>query len=765
MTDLIKTYLRRLGAVALAALSVLLGGCRADEPLPGEDGYVPDGVKTAVFSLSIPSLTPVSRGDGATEASEGESYESFIDVLGDDYRFLFFDTDGKYLETLQVESLTMDSTDPVDLVTTYRVEGIISDDLAHRSGVKVLALANWGDYDLPRVAGVTTIQDICRHQGATFDYALQSDGQGVFPSVARRIPMFGVTDPQTFRFDPTTRRAEMDRIDLLRAYAKIEVISQFTGYSTVSKCSLKAVTLSRHNAAGYNAPSGIDCASDYVNSTAIGGWNPAKPNAVHILDGVKSDTPVRFVPRATEQGTYVLYVPEYINLTPDGLPASDRAEMELTFEVPERDGSTMRTEKDRLEFKYYSDLGGQVKEGEHFNLCRNVWYRYTVTKSPTRLIVDMQPYAPVELNPEFGLTRDPDGNILVRDANGKLINIIPYDKDKIKAKLAEISIGDMSYVEVRFNDVLNFREFLDKDGKPNGRRQDFLKTGWNIYDKNGSMEYCFIYDDPDAPGPHTGTWMYFDSTDNLLERWEHTRENEDRFTFDKNYGIKTVKYEASAQDADMVYISYLNGGTWEIKQSILTVYDVLNGKTDKTHILNVVIEPGKVHLAKEHKTMISDTEDGSQGQKVEVVEVTQKVGGVDVLRYRYYSDGGHAVFSHTSDGKYDWDYYDPEGFRFSGFDHAHDGFGGVAVYSIYDRWGNLLSRSLEASETKDHTQGKHNPDKMIVKNEPAPGSDAIIISIRASKDGTTNEYDFSTESNWIEAYKVFPNGDKEVMIE
>lgn len=767
MTTLKNTYLLRCAAVMTTALIMLLGGCRADDPLPGEDGYVPDGIKTAVFSLSIPSLSPVSRGDGVTDTSEGESYESFIDVHGDDYRFLFFDTDGKYIETLQVESIVMTSTDPADLVTTYLVEGMISDDLAHRSGVKVLALANWGDYEIPREVGVTTIQDICTSQNAVFDYNLRKDDKGLFPSVDHRIPMFGVTDPQTFRFDPETRRAEMDQIDLLRAYAKIEIVSQFTGYSSVSKCALKEVTLSRHNTAGCSAPSGINCASDYVNSTAIGGWNLTAPNAVHVVPGTQEDTPVSFVARPEEKNTYVLYVPEYINLTPDGLPSSHRAEMDLTFEVPDRNGTTLHTETEKLEFKYYSDLHGAVKEGDYFNLCRNVWYRYTVTKSPTRLIVDMQPYAPIELNPEFGLTRDKDGNILVRDANGVLIEIIPYDPTKFQASLANISIGDMSYVEVRFNDVVNFREFLDpKTGKPNGRRQDFLATGWNIYDKDGSMEYCFIYDDPEQPIPHTGTWMYFDNYDTMLERWENTREDADQTTLNKNVGKQNVKYETSPTDPDMIYISYLKDTKWEIEHSILTVYDVLNGKQDKSKILTIVRETGEVELKKEHKEMISDTEDGSAGERVEVVEVTQKINGVDILRYRFYSDGGYSVFSYSAtDNKYDWDYYNPEGHRFSGFDHAHDGFGGVAVYSIYDRWGNLLSRSLEASENSNHTQGKHNANKMIVKNEPAPDGDGVIIYIRKAKAGTTNDYDFSKETNWIEAYRVKSNGDKEVLIQ
>ncbi|MDE7159490.1 MAG: hypothetical protein K2O24_01400 [Muribaculaceae bacterium] len=753
MSTITIRHLAARGLISVCAVGVLAGGCTADDfGSGGAPSAVPEGTLTAVFTISIPALSATTRADGESTAP-GEHWESYIDLPSEDYRFLFFDKEGKFVETLQVKSISKASDDEINLVSTYYVEGYITQELAHKSDVKVLALANWGEYYIPREPGVTTVRDICESQGGVFEYTLA----GQMPSPDNRIPLFGVTDPQTFIFNQFTHQAQMDVIHLLRAYSKIEIDATFNGYSDPGGCRLKEVTLSRHNTCGFKAPTGIEFASHYVSSS-FGDLTSSKI-PLHIPAGCESGESVRFVARPDDRNAHILYVPEYLNLTADGAPRDNRAEMHLTFEVPDRKGNLME-ESALLEFKYYSDLGEGMKEGQYFNIARNVWYRYNVRKSPTNLIVDLQPYALAELRPDFGMERDRDGNILVRDENGKLIKVIPYEPDET-ALLKDIIIGDMSYVEVMFNDVLRFREFYDAKGRPTGERQDFLRTGWNYYDENGRMTRCFIYDTPktaatekDQTRREKGKYMLFDRFANLVEQWAGSTENADRTA--GAGGTKTVWTKTDAANPDLFKIYYLDYENGKVPlQTILVVYDVKDGEKDTDRILTVLVEEGDATLWKDHEEIAN-----ALGEVQEVVEVYEKTDAMPrLLRYRFFTDGSSQTFSYNSSaGRYDWDFFSIDGWRAAGFDNNHAGYDNLNVYSCYDQWGNLISRSLEATDDAKATHATHNSSKMIVDSYLKNGKTYIKLRQRKS-DG---DWDW-TDAGWRDTYVIDADGEKEVI--
>lgn len=438
-----------------------------------------------------------------------------------------------------------------------------------------------------------------------------------------------------------------------------------------------------------------------------------------------------------------------------------------------------------------------------YRLPRNTHVVVIITVGATSMdvIVDVQPYAQVVLNPDFGLTRDEEGNILVRDKNGKLIKIIPYDPS-INASLKDIVIGDMSYVEVAYNDVIKFREFLDENGVPDGRRQDFLTTGWNLYDKDGYMTSCFIYDTALNPNdivttPQVGRYMEFDNLSNLILEYDHCTESDDRTSYKPNTGTKLVWTKAkilnpqtgseeevelnnsyfNSHDIEEIpdsykiyYKSYDDGKTAML--TILVVYEVKNGKkTNK--VLTVFTEEGDVTFDKVHVQVDTDVIGHQEGVEIYQIENGQK----PVLKYLFFNNGAYQAYylysSVNADPQvYDWDYYHEDGYRFSSFDHSHPRYDNRDVYSQYDKWGNVISRSVDATDNSGSLGTSHNTEKMVIDNYIL--SSDTIINGKECKAGamiikyrkrTSDSSDFYWGDNdWTPTYCINQDGSKIVLI-
>ena len=365
----------RYAALVAALLCATLPSCcrTADEPaLPEAETAVQVGFRISLGALG--GAARATRADGYDDG-RGVDYENHIDFEHGSYRFLFFDLQNRYLA-----SFTPTRLRPVEFGAfrskVYEVGGTIPKPLPE--DFKVVVLANWLDYPDGLTVGVTTIEQICSAACGRYAYTPP------FRLGERLIPFYGVKlcEGVTFIRDLQT---DLGTIHLLRAMAKIEVACVTPGWN------ISGVALQRYNAAGYCAPSGVYGFGDYS-------W-PDYVGTLHLV-GDRNDAEPKsldFAPSA--QGTFVAYVPEYRNLaggTTD-VRAQDAAELRVTF----------RESGDKeypVEFKYYTSVPAGSRLGDPFDIRRNYYYKFTITKAAEPLIVvDVYPYEEVELDPGFGL--------------------------------------------------------------------------------------------------------------------------------------------------------------------------------------------------------------------------------------------------------------------------------------------------------------------------------------------------------------------------
>lgn len=365
----------RYAALVAALLCATLPSCRrtADEPsLPEAETAVQVGFRISLGALG--GAARATRADGYDDG-RGVDYENHIDFEHGSYRFLFFDLQNRYLA-----SFTPTRLRPVEFGAfrskVYEVGGTIPKPLPE--DFKVVVLANWPDYPDGLTVGVTTIEQICSAACGRYAYTPP------FRLGERLIPFYGVKlcEGVTFIRDLQTN---LGTIHLLRAMAKIEVACVTPGWN------ISGVALQRYNAAGYCAPSGVYGFGDYS-------W-PDYVGTLHLV-GDRNDAEPKsldFAPSA--QGTFVAYVPEYRNLAggTTGVRAQDAAELRVTF----------RESGDKeypVEFKYYTSVPAGSRLGDPFDIRRNYYYKFSITKAAEPLIVvDVYPYEEVELDPGFGL--------------------------------------------------------------------------------------------------------------------------------------------------------------------------------------------------------------------------------------------------------------------------------------------------------------------------------------------------------------------------
>lgn len=361
-------------ALAVMACAMAVQSCSGmhDEP----DVFPGSSEVETVFTLTVSDTSVSSRAPLVPSGGydRGEGYENYIDVNGYDFRFYFFDENNRFVAPLEVAHVI-----PVE--TTASSKKYVVHSFAMKSAitekVKIVALANWPSYpdDESLVSGTTTIDDIVSRQ-----YAF--DTSSMYISADRPIPLYGVTDLLSLDYDDDNR-AEIGTIHLLRAYAKVEVL-----LSENSVFPIEWVKLSRYNSRGYCAPSGIYAQSDYVYDDYDKDYThtpsiPAGSEVAGVLPFIKAD----------EAGTrWIAYVPEYRNV---GRSDDERSTILIKF-------SGADTDVDRVYFATYDHTASPSVPQNHFDILRNVWYRFTVNrKSPP--LVQVVPYNEVDLEPLFGL--------------------------------------------------------------------------------------------------------------------------------------------------------------------------------------------------------------------------------------------------------------------------------------------------------------------------------------------------------------------------
>lgn len=434
-------------------------------------------------SRSLISRTPTDGPDGPASYDPGFGYENYIDLNGKDYRIYVFTPDNQLYTEVSTDSVDIVSWNFTQFSRIYGLSFPVDKNFHDRfngQNLKLVVLANWhGVYPTnlhPMVpytsadgntsgsstggtssstggnsssasgsetASYTTLTDLvsCAEDAAGFmNCKVTSTGTAIgstdiagnryspFPATAplthdTRIPLFGVTEFQTVNI-LTNLLTWLGNVDLLRAVAKIDVYDAPNTTAPIS-----AVSLTRYNTALAKAPAGITSHGDYVH----GSYNPDYANIPTIPGSDYTYECADRIPltkvddhTSPDNGHYIIYVPEYRNLasitkpsgstdTPTGNPRQDSERARLVIQYPDRDPYY-------VDFKYYANSPNGAKEGDHFNILRNYWYKFELNKilDHINVVVQMVPYAEVTLKPDFGLDNAPN-YVPVFDDNGQVV--------------------------------------------------------------------------------------------------------------------------------------------------------------------------------------------------------------------------------------------------------------------------------------------------------------------------------------------------------
>lgn len=363
--------------VLFLSLAAAMPSCGREEAAGAEPAPDRSGVQVGL-RISLGDTDADATRSGSYDDGTGTDYENYIDFVRSDYRILFFDTDDRYLTAFRPEECIPLDDNPLRS-RVYEVRGKIDKPL--KSAFKVVVLANWPAYPDDAQAGITTIEEICTAAGGRYDYE-----PPFVLSADRTIPMFGVKrcEGVAFHSDMLTWLGE---VYLLRAMAKIEVKCPTDGWT------LRQVSLHGYNRAGFCAPRGVYEESDYV----VGGEYEHAPGIdLHLVEGAGAEEFLDF--RPTGDGRFVVYVPEYRNALA-GAPAADASWIRVRFEE--------RTDRDyRIDFKYYVNPPEPDALGAPFDIRRNYYYKFSISKSAEydepQIRIDVYAYDQYDLRPIFG---------------------------------------------------------------------------------------------------------------------------------------------------------------------------------------------------------------------------------------------------------------------------------------------------------------------------------------------------------------------------
>ena len=360
--------------VWLVCMALLSCGRDSDPVAPNDLPGVPEGV-TVGFRISLGSMGGTRAVQDGYDDGTGTDYENHIDFPNLDYRFLFFDMQNRYIASFVPTGIKPSNPGTVRS-KTYEVTGKIEQALPE--DFKVVALANWTSYPDAPVAGATTLEEICTSVGSRYEYTPP------FRLGERLIPMYGVRRCEGVTFTQNMH-TDLGTIHMLRAMAKIEVVCRTAGWT------LDRVVMHRYNARGFCAPERCFVQEDY--------FTPDYTDEVHLVDGRNDADLKTFAFEKTDDGRFVAYVPEYRNVEAgtQGSPAADVSRLQVRFR---ESGQTEYP----VEFLYYETPPAGSQTGDTFDLRRNYYYRFSITKAAEpKIAVEVFPYEQVELEPGFGI--------------------------------------------------------------------------------------------------------------------------------------------------------------------------------------------------------------------------------------------------------------------------------------------------------------------------------------------------------------------------
>jgi len=391
-------YIRCLLITLLVAL--LFTACVNDrdvnEPIPADEACI-------VMQLTVSNSADDMRSSRATptdgEYNRGEGFENYIDILNKNFRFYFFGEDNKLVAPIEISMII-----PWESTTTSKTYQVLCNGDKNKyegKNLKMVALANWPSYPAAKdlKVGETTIDDIVKQQ---FDFSTENMNL----SEERAIPLYGVTNLKTIRYDNLLNRADIGKLHLLRAYAKVEVILSDECFFPI-----KSMVMTRYNSKGMCAPQNVYLQDDYVHNS----WHNDYTGAPSLVAGCEKDEELPFIKVSQDNvkpERWIAYVPEYKNVSDNttlGPPRKDNELAKIKIEFEGKDYIKPEDKYDYLYFANYSsdDSPNQPDPNGHFNILRNVWYKFTVN-AQSRPTVQVVPYNEVDLGPLFGLWRGLD---------------------------------------------------------------------------------------------------------------------------------------------------------------------------------------------------------------------------------------------------------------------------------------------------------------------------------------------------------------------
>ena len=179
------------------------------------------------------------------------------------------------------------------------------------------------------------------------------------------IPMWGV-QTVNLSLSPGTRTTLTEPIYLLRAMAKVEINLEPEGYT------LEGVTLNRYNPTGYNLPAGA-ADVEYTKKLHYDNENPLSFNPCTTTTGEDLDFSV-------SNNHLVFYLPEVAN-------SADENELVMTLSL-KKGTETVSLQAPYLYFRQYTD--GIAEGATPFDVVRNHWYVYTITKVNDKIEVEVK---------------------------------------------------------------------------------------------------------------------------------------------------------------------------------------------------------------------------------------------------------------------------------------------------------------------------------------------------------------------------------------
>lgn len=380
--------------VCLAAFTLpFMVACSSQEDSLSEAG----SSLWAVFTLDLGDtvacgMTRATPTDG--EYDKGSGLENFIDFPKKDFRCYLFGMDNVFVSTLDIVSI-QDFGEKIysirlRLPDTEMVKNALT------NGCRFVFLANWGSYDEP-IPGTTTIADLCTASSAQFEFSQQK----TVLSADNLIPMYGVKEFESGVQDFKDGKdiSDIGTVHLLRAFAKVDVNIKFEDFA--EEPVVTSVSLTRSNDKGFKAPKDVTEEGQYVH----GSWHKDYTH-VHIPDDAGDIEDLMLT--KDETGHYIAYVPEYRNVNGQKEPLDSRSRIKIGFTIGNVTVGGLHVEQE-FDFRYSDENPPEgVTAGQHFDIARNNWYKFNITAKGKDMVwtVDVIPFTPVELTPDYGLVRE-----------------------------------------------------------------------------------------------------------------------------------------------------------------------------------------------------------------------------------------------------------------------------------------------------------------------------------------------------------------------